>query len=271
MRGLAEFVMTGRKQAILAVGLIGLIPVLNLLSPVIVGLIMLSKGIKEAAFVFAWGILPLGVWAMVGDFVPLIMLFGISVLAFLLRETESWEFTLLAAIFIGLAVEVYLRMQPVVLDTVFIQLQPYLQQNNIQGIEEGQLRETITSIIGAVYMFLAIVLTMLSRWMQAALFNPGGFKQEIHQLRIEQKIAIGLLGLMLLASFGIIIPSSWVLYFMLPLVFSGVGLAHAVVAKRQLPRMALFAFYLMMMMPLIVQMVVLLALIDSWYDFRSRV
>ena len=232
---------------------------------------MLSKGIKEAAFVFAWGILPLGVWAMVGDFVPLIMLFGISVLAFLLRETESWEFTLLAAIFIGLAVEVYLRMQPVVLDTVFIQLQPYLQQNNIQGIEEGQLRETITSIIGAVYMFLAIVLTMLSRWMQAALFNPGGFKQEIHQLRIEQKIAIGLLGLMLLASFGIIIPSSWVLYFMLPLVFSGVGLAHAVVAKRQLPRMALFAFYLMMMMPLIVQMVVLLALIDSWYDFRSRV
>ena len=166
---------------------------------------MLSKGIKEAAFVFAWGILPLGVWAMVGDFVPLIMLFGISVLAFLLRETESWEFTLLAGIFIGLAVEAYLRMQPVVLDTVFIQLQPYLQQNNIQGIEEGQLRETITSIIGAVYMFLAIVLTMLSRWMQAALFNPGGFKQEIHQLRIEQKIAIGLLGLMLLASFGIII------------------------------------------------------------------
>ena len=120
-------------------------------------------------------------------------------------------------------IEVYLRMQPVVLDTVFIQLQPYLQQNNIQGIEEGQLRETITSIIGAVYMFLAIVLTMLSRWMQAALFNPGGFKQEIHQLRIEQKIAIGLVGFMLLASFGIIIPSSWILYFMLPLVFSGVG------------------------------------------------
>ena len=78
MRGLAEFVMTGKKQAILAVGLIGLIPVLNLLSPVVVGLIMLRKGIKEAAFVFAWGILPLGAWALVGDFVPLIMLFGIS-------------------------------------------------------------------------------------------------------------------------------------------------------------------------------------------------
>ena len=271
MRGLAEFVMTGKKQAILAVGLIGLIPVINLLSPVVVGLVMLRNGIKEAAFVFAWGILPLGAWALVGDFVPLIMLFGISGLALLLRETGSWEFTLLAAIFIGLAVEAYLRMQPVVLDTVFIQLQPYLQLNNIQGIEEDQLRETLTSIIGAVYMFLAIVLTMLSRWMQAALFNPGGFKQEIHQLRIEQKIAIGLLGLMLLASFGIIIPSSWILYFMLPLVFSGVGLVHAVVAKRQLSGMVLFAFYLMLLLPLIVQLVVLLALIDSWYDFRSRV
>ena len=271
MRGLAEFVMTGKKQAIIAVGLIGLIPVINLLSPAVVGLIMLRKGIKEAAFVFAWGILPLGAWALVGDFVPLIMLFGISGLALLLRETGSWEVTLLAAILIGLAVEVYLRMQPVVLDPVFIQLQPYLQLNNIQGIEEDQLRETLTSIIGAVYMFLAIVLTMLSRWMQAALFNPGGFKQEIHQLRIEQKIAIGLLGFMLLASFGIIIPSSWILYFTLPLVFSGVGLVHAVVAKRQLSGMVLFAFYLMLLLPLIVQLVVLLALIDSWYDFRSRV
>jgi len=37
MRGLAEFVMKGRKQAIMAVLLLGLIPLLNLLSPVLVG------------------------------------------------------------------------------------------------------------------------------------------------------------------------------------------------------------------------------------------
>ncbi|MDG2251177.1 MAG: hypothetical protein P8N11_10095 [Gammaproteobacteria bacterium] len=270
MRGLAEFVMTGRKQAIIAAGLLGLIPLINLLSPAVVGIVMLRKGLQEATFVFIWGALPLVVWAMLGDIVPLVLLFGITGLTWLLRETESWEFTFLAAIAIGLVIEIYLRLQPAVLDAVFQQLQPYFQQNNLQGMEIEQIRETMTTIIGSVYMFLSIVLTMLARWMQASLFNPGGFRSEIHQLRIKQKVALILLGFMLLCSFGILIPQAWVLYFMIPLVFSGVGLLHAVVAKRKMSSMVLVVFYVLLMLPVAIQVVVLLALIDSWYDFRAR-
>ena len=54
MRGLAEFVMKGRKQAIMAVMLLGLVPLVYYLSPAIVGLIMLRKGWRDAAFVLAW-------------------------------------------------------------------------------------------------------------------------------------------------------------------------------------------------------------------------
>lgn len=270
MRGLAQFVMTGRKQAIIAAGLLGLIPLINLLSPAVVGIVMLRKGLQEATFVFIWGALPLVVWAMLGDIVPLVLLFGITGLTWLLRETESWEFTFLAAIAIGLVIEIYLRLQPAVLDAVFQQLQPYFQQNNLQGMEIEEIRETMTTIIGSVYMFLSIVLTMLARWMQASLFNPGGFQSEIHQLRIKQKVALILLGFMLLCSFGIFIPQAWVLYFMIPLVFSGVGLLHAVVAKRKMSSMVLVVFYVLLMLPVVIQVVVLLALIDSWYDFRAR-
>ncbi len=270
MRGLAEFVMTGRKQAIIAAGLLGLIPLINLLSPAVVGIVMLRKGLQEATFVFIWGALPLVVWAMLGDIVPLVLLFGITGLTWLLRETESWEFTFLAAIAIGLVIEIYLRLQPAVLDAVFQQLQPYFQQNNLQGMEIEEIRETMTTIIGSVYMFLSIVLTMLARWMQASLFNPGGFQSEIHQLRIKQKVALILLGFMLLCSFGIFIPQAWVLYFMIPLVFSGVGLLHAVVAKRKMSSLVLVVFYVLLMLPAVIQVVVLLALIDSWYDFRAR-
>lgn len=270
MRGLAQFVMTGRKQAIIAAGLLGLIPLINLLSPAVVGIVMLRKGLQEATFVFIWGALPLVVWAMLGDIVPLVLLFGITGLTWLLRETESWEFTFLAAIAIGLVIEIYLRLQPAVLDAVFQQLQPYFQQNNLQGMEIEAIRETMTTIIGSVYMFLSIVLTMLARWMQASLFNPGGFQSEIHQLRIKQKVALILLGFMLLCSFGILIPQAWVLYFMIPLVFSGVGLLHAVVAKRKMSSMVLVVFYVLLMLPVVIQVVVLLALIDSWYDFRAR-
>lgn len=274
MRALAEFVMKGRKQATMAVILLGLIPLLNLLNPVIVGLIMLRKGAREAALILAWAILPIGGWAIAGNIVPLIMLLGISGLAWLLRETESWEFTLLAAILIGIAVEFYLRMRPEMLDLLFAQVDTYLANNNLQQMQQGvqveEFRRFITSLIGSVYMFLAVMLLILSRWMQATLFNPGGFRKEFHSLRIKQKLALVLVGLMLMANFGIAIPSTWMLYLVLPLVFSGIAVIHAVVAMKKLSSMWLTAFYVLIMLPIVVEMVVLLALIDSWYDFRSR-
>ena len=270
MRGLAEFVMKGRKQAIMAVLLLGLIPLLYFLNPVIIGLVMLRKGVKEAGLVLIWAILPVAAWAVAGDPVPLIMLLGVSGLSWLLRETESWEFTLLAAIAIGVSVEIYLRVRPAMLDMVFVQMDAYLTANNVQGVELEGLRETLTSFIGAVYMFLAIVLLMMARWMQAALFNPGGFKQEFHRLRVEQKIALLLLGLILLANYGVVIPRSWGLYLVLPLVFSGVALVHALVDAKNLSSRWLWAFYALITLPSVVYMVVLAALLDSWYDFRAR-
>ena len=271
MRGLAEFVMSGRKQAIMAVVFLGLIPLVNLLNPVVVGLMVLRKGALEVAIIFAWAILPIGAWAIVGDIAPLIMLFGISGLAWLLRETESWEFTLVATIAIGLGVELYLRLQPAVLDGLFQQLELLLVTNNLQGIQLEDLRESIGGFIGVGYMFLAIVLLMLARWMQATVFNPGGFQKEFHQLRIGQKMALGLAGLMLLGSYQLLIPQSWVFYLILPLLFSGIALVHAVVVNKKLSSLWLVAFYaLLIVSPTVLLLIVLLALVDSWYDFRSR-
>ena len=270
MRGLAEFVMKGRKQAIMAVLLLGLIPIVNFLSPVVIGLVVLRKGLIEATQVLVWAIFPIGGWAIAGDPVPLIMLLGITGLAGLLRASESWEFTLLGAIAVGVCVEVYLRLQPAVLDLIFLQMQPYFDANGIQGAQLDSLRNVMTSFMGAVYMILAIILLMLSRWMQAALYNPGGFQKEFHGLRVEQKAALLLVGLMMLANFEILIPQSWMLYLVLPLMFSGLALVHAVVAAKKLSSLWLAVLYALIVLPLIVNMIVLLALLDSWYDFRTR-
>tara|TARA_B110000858_G_scaffold128327_1_gene145956 strand:+ start:1462 stop:2289 length:828 start_codon:yes stop_codon:yes gene_type:complete len=270
MRGLAEFVMKGRKQAIMAVLLLGLIPLVNFLSPVVIGLVILRKGLQEAAQVLVWAILPIGGWALAGDPVPLIMLLGITGLAGLLRASESWEFTLLAAIAVGLCVEIYLRSQPAVLDLIFLQMQDYFDAKGIQGEQLDSLRNVMTSFMGAVYMFLAIVLLMLSRWMQATLFNPGGFQKEFHGLRVEQRVALLLVSAMMLANFEILIPQNWMLYLVLPLMFSGLALVHAVVAAKKLSSLWLAVLYALIVLPIIANMVVLLALLDSWYDFRTR-
>lgn len=270
MRGLAKLVMAGRKQAIIAALVLGIIPLINLLSPVVAGLVMLRKGPQEALVVVAWAILPLAGWAMVGDVIPLVLLLGISGLALLLRESESWEFTLLMAIAVGVAVEMYMRLQPQLLDVLFQQMEQYLQANNVQGVQLGEIRAVMPSVFGAVYMFLSVLLLMLARWMQATLYNPGGFQKEFHLLRIEQKVALLLVVLMAMANFGIVIPEAWVLYAVMPLLISGVALVHGMVAKRKASSMWLVVFYALLMLPLALQLVVLAAILDSWYDFRSR-
>lgn len=268
MRGLAEFVMTGRKQAIMVAVLLGLIPMLNLLSPVIVGLVALRKGLREAGLVLIWAVLPLAAWASAGDMIPLIMLFGITGLACLLRETESWEFTLLAAIAVGVSVEVLMRSQPEILNAVYAQFEAYLSAQDLQMVSIEQFRATIPSFFGAVYMFLSILLLMLARWMQAALYNPGGFQKEFHGLRIEQKVAVALLATMFILTFAEFVPEGWVFYLMIPLIFSGVALVHGLVGQRKASTIWLVAFYALM--PWTSQLIVMLALVDSWYDFRAR-
>lgn len=273
MRGLAEFVMKGRKQAIIAALLFGIFPLMNLLSPVIPGLVMLRKGPREALAIAAFAVLPLAAWAMIGDVIPLILMLGICVLALVLRETESWEFTVLLAIAVGLAVEVYMRLQPELLDVLLQNMQGYLQANAValDGLQLSDIRAFLPSVFGAVYMFLSVLLLMLARWMQAALFNPGGFGNEMHRLRMEQKVTLVLVLLMLMADFGVLLPSSWILYLVSPLLIAGVALVHGVVALRKMSSMWLVAFYALLMMPLVLQMVVLAAIVDSWYNFRGRI
>jgi hypothetical protein len=268
MRGLAEFAMTGRRQAVIATVVLGLLPLLNFLSPVLCGLIMLRRGAREAALVVVWAILPLAGWAIAGDGIPLLLLVGCVVLAAVLRETESWEFTLLGAIGVGFGIELYIRTRTGALELIQQQLEQFLLASDPDPEAMQQFMELVPSLFGSAYMSLAVVLLMLSRWMQATLYNPGGFRQEFHSLRIERPVAMVLLVAMFLSTFVEWVPGTWVFYLVMPLMLAGIALAHGVVGKRKAGSMWLFAFY--MLLPWMTQIVVLAALIDSWYDFRSR-
>ncbi len=273
MRSLAEFVMKGRRQAIIAVLLIGAIPLIYFISPVIVSLVILRKGIQEAALVLVWALLPISAWAMYPNIVsdtpvnllPVFMLLAVSGLAVILRSTKSWQITMLVTVIVSLSFEFYLRLQPVIMDTLLMQIRPLLEESGATGeVTRGEL----IALVAAVYASMSVLLLIWSRWLQALLFNPGGFKTEFQSLRIELKPALPLLLLILLAMFGLIVPGTWILYFIMPLLFSGTALVHAIVALKQLSPLWLFMFYAIF--PVIVQFLVLFALIDSWYDFRKK-
>jgi len=273
MRSLAEFVMKGRRQAILAVVLTGAIPLIYFISPVIVGLVLLRKGLAEAALVLGWALLALAIWTLYpslslgqpANLLPFLLLISVTALAAVLRASQSWQLTVLLAVVVGLVFEAYLRIEPVVVDTLLEQLNQLMLQSNVN---QEVSRNELVALIATIQTAMTMLLLIWARWLQAMLYNPGGFREEFHGLRIENKAALPLVLLLLLSGLGAGLPETWYGYFAMPLMFAGAALVHATVAMKQLSPLWLFAFYLVL--PVIVQFLVLLALVDSWYDFRKQ-
>jgi hypothetical protein len=273
MRALAQYAMNGRRQAIVAAMLVGIIPMVNLLSPALIGLVCLRHGPREALLVGAWAVLPLLGWASAGDITPLVLLLGVLALATVLRQTSSWQHTLLAGILVGVGAELALRLRPEFLALLQQQVELFLASGMAESPEvpAEAMRAALVSLFGVMHMFLAICLLMVARWWQALLYNPGGFQQEFHQLRLQPRVAGLLMALFVLASMGVTVLSGWVLYFVLPLFFAGLALVHGLIGMKKLSRLWLLAFYMLMLNPLLAQLLTVAALIDSFYDFRRRV
>ncbi len=273
MRGLAQYAMNGRRQAITAALLCGLIPLANMLTPAIVGLVGLRHGPREALLVAAWAALPLFGWAMAGDITPIILLLGVLVLALVLRRTLSWQPTMLVAILVGVGAELTLRLRPEFLMLLTEQVELFMASSTTEmpDVAPELMQGVLVSLFGVMHMFLAICLLLLARWWQALLFNPGGFQQEFHQFRLQPSVAVALMAMFVLASFGITVLSGWTLYFIMPLFFAGVALVHGLVGIKNLSRLWLIAFYMLMLNPPLAQLLAVFALADSWYDFRGRI
>ena len=114
-------------------------------------------------------------------------------------------------------------------------------------------------------------LTLARSW-QAQLYNPGGFREEFHQVRLPPATAL----LMLALAFGGAAISPTLLMLApvatLPLAVSGVALMHGLVGIRQLGRTWLIAFYMLLLVvtQLVYPVIIFAACLDSLFDFRSR-
>lgn len=279
MRALAQFAMSGRRQSILTVMILGFLPLLNFLSPAIVALVALRHGKLEALLVLAWAAIPAIGWAILGDVTFLLSMLGVVVLALVLRSTNSWATTLLASVGVGIAALLGLYLQPQMLTLIEQQLVQALEQvanaPELQGqltlLEPEQLHRMMVMSFATMITFMAVTLLMLARSWQARLYNPGGFREEFHQLRLDPRSSAALFLFYMLANYGPPVLQQSALFFMLPLLIAGAALVHGLVGRRKLPIVVLVVFYSVMIYPVMVQLLVLAALVDSWYDFRSRV
>jgi uncharacterized protein YybS (DUF2232 family) len=276
MRALANFIMQGRIQAAV-IAFIGL----PLISPAAVALVTMRRGALDGSLLLFWAILPVLITLNFSEINPLFAMLSIVSLlvvlggAQLLRKTESWPATLIGIVAISAAASLILaQLLPGEVQNFVPVVEEFLQQAQASLPPEQRLigidQRMVLGSMAYLFALSAVTGILLGRWWQALLYNPGGFESEFHRLRLSPLLAgLCVVSAAMSADQSLI----WSNLFALPLLITGLAVVHAVVALKKMGKVWLVMMYIgvVVLANLFVLWLVLLAVLDSWIDFRSRI
>ncbi|HHH35785.1 MAG TPA: DUF2232 domain-containing protein [Gammaproteobacteria bacterium] len=302
MRAFASYILRGRVQAILVAAasavLALLLPLLSHISGATVALVTLRKGYGEGMVVAAGAALILaGVgyvstvpFPMVHAFLAstlLLVWLPVVVTGEVLRRGRDLGRALVVAAVLACLAMVLLQlavgdpaawwrhMLDAVLTPMLAEAPVPLSEGDKARLLEG-LASVMSGFMGAMIVYVTMVNLFIGRWLQAMLFNPGGFRQEFQSLRLGRNAALVALAVMFLVTFGgdslAAFGQNLLILVVAVFAFHGLALAHAVVAMLGANRVWLVALYvLLLFLPLQAMMALSAAgFADSWVDFRSR-
>jgi len=280
LKGLAEFVMRGRLQALL-VTVAGASSLLFCwISAAALALVTLRKGAGSGAWLFLWALLPAGTLMYgYGDSGPLALLVGTMVLALVLRITVNLPLAVLAAVGVGAATGLaMMAFSGAYLDQMVAYFGEFLVSLEQQLSKGGQAVELprpaasqIAGMLGAGTAMMSVLCLLLARYWQAALYNPGGFGAEFKALYYPATVSsVLVIAALVLASLGVQYRT-WAMICLIPLTFAGLALVHTRIELRGRGRGWLMGFYVAwLIFDPVKLLVVFFAIADSWLNFRQR-
>lgn len=273
MRWLADYAMHGRRQAIIVVLLCGLFPMLYIVSAAMVGLVNLRKEASEGLIILLWSLLPAGLLWTLGDPTPVVLMLSVTALSQVLKRYDSWQLVIMLSAALGIFIQISLSWQTDYVEQVTSIVTDAIAFQQSQGEElpytAEQLIELLLSFYGAYHMTTIILCLMLARWWQAAMYNPGGFQQEFHQLRFAPKLMLLVLGFILAGMMAMSPFDLWLAIFCIPPTFGGIALMHWIVAKKKMSPVWLVMGYMAVFM--MAPAIIILGMLDSVLDLRKRI
>ncbi|KPQ29728.1 MAG: hypothetical protein HLUCCO06_06190 [Halomonas sp. HL-93] len=270
--------MRGTPYAAGGAALATFVPWLFWLGAAISALVTLRRGFAQALPVIIAAALPAGMWWVQGDVIPLASILLVTLMAVVLRERMRWgESLILGAIAAAVMVQLGIFSPPAGTEQMLEQLRQGSQEvdqmlNNFadQGYDTQQLAGLVVGgVTGFVVLLAAIACLALARSWQAGLYNPGGFREEFHGLRLAPKELIVLIVLSVISMvLGI---SALAMLAWIPLLVAGIALVHGIVGLKGMNGLWLVAFYVLLITtwPTIL-IVLLLGLIDTFANIRAR-
>ena len=281
MRGLAEFIMRGRWQA-LGVAVLGSGSLLfGWISAAAIALVTLRRGTAAGGWLVLWALLPaVIITAMTGDTGSVMLLAGAFGLAVILRETVNLSLAVMAsvplAVLSGLALTVlngpFLEELITTFNQALAQLEQDLQQEGSQQLAFNALSvPQVAALLATGNAVIAMLSLMLGRYWQALLYNPGGFGSEFRALKVPQGAVL------VMASAALVLwwlgPEwrVWSAVVVLPLTVAGFALVHAYAVRTDKGLGWLTLMYVLwIVLDPVKWLWVACVVIDAFADFRAR-
>jgi hypothetical protein len=277
MRGLAEFVMRGRWQA-LAVAVTGsVLGVAAPLSAAAVALVTMGRGVRDGAWVVLWALLPALILGWVsGDYGTGWLLLSVFVGAAVLAQTVSLSLALLAVVPVsalgGLAL---LTFNAGFLDTLLSLFDAWIEALQAGDNPLEMVRPTMGQVAGLMAVgnaLMASLCVLLGRYWQSELYKPGAFGEEFRALKLP---SVWVVVLVVVTVVGAMSSGEWAAWSALagiPITVCGFALLHSIARDRKLGGGFLTVSYILWAFVDVLKVGVLVAvLLDAFIDLGRRV
>jgi len=277
MRGLAEFVMRGRWQA-LAVAVTGSVLVFAApLSAAAVALVTMGRGVRDGAWVVLWALLPALILGWVsGDYGTGWLLLSVFVGAAVLEQTVSLSLALLAVVPLsalgGLAL---LTFNAGFLDTLLSLFDAWIEALQAGDNPLEMVRPTMGQVAGLMAVgnaLMASLCVLLGRYWQSELYKPGAFGEEFRALKLP---SVWVVVLVVVTVVGAMSSGEWAAWSALagiPITVCGFALLHSIARDRKLGGGFLTVSYILWAFVDVLKVGVLVAvLLDAFIDLGRRV
>lgn len=281
MRGLAEFIMRGRWQA-LAVAVLGSVLVIAApMSAAAIALVTMAQGMRNGTWVALWALLPALLLGWVsGDYGTGFLLLSVYVGAVVLAQTLSLSLALMAIIPVSaVGGFMLLTFNTAFLEAMLSMLDAWIAALQSESPETGDslnaLRPTANQVAGLMATgnaFLASLSLLLGRYWQSALFKPGAFGEEFRALKLPGALTALLVLVAMAGALNGSETAAWSALAGIPVTLAGFGLFHHIAKRQQLGGTFLTIGYVLWVIVDGLKVGVLLAvLLDAFLDLGRRV
>ncbi len=305
LRRFTDFVLQNRVQGMATAFVSAFVPIIGSISILIAGLVTLRKGAFEGLLVLIAATVPYIITYFASPPAPEQALLAEGILgviivsnvltwmfAIVLRRFSNWNITIEIAALLGVLVIVLVHLfNPDIQNWWASQLSVYFAKttdvvNKLKATtdaaqsapSEAQIQAVntakrfATGFVAVSVLFNALLQLLIARWWQAAIYNPGGLRKELYQIRLSHITGFAFVIALVLAFLGIDVALDMMPILCMAFFVAGLSLLHSIVSKQKIAWLWLILIYMgiIWLFPLSIVIIAFIALVDTGFDFRKR-